>query len=488
MRLPRRVPWTSITELEQVCSWIYSDENDLAQLGSAARRLSAWRVSTVLPHALESALAILVVILQDKKQENRSSLSLRQSYATAIIRLVNGLVDPLQRGVYARSIASIATQLGLPAWLVELRHAATHEDLPSLEVLREAARESMSWLLQNYFLPTLNPASTPTSQLAPLSPLAPFLKSYKSLAKLLSRDATLKYRYKHEFAKTLRDIERWISEAKVAADGAMGEFGWGAPGNVEETATDAGEEDVRERWAMERLCDALLQKGGLVPVSKKKRVASDDSGLPPVSSINIWRPLLDHLRTFHPSLLSVLASRIVLFLTTDTPLDGEPNGLPSSDLSHGMVLARWMVWLVQTYASNDESDAELRREDMLAQLITSVGPGLSRHMEHQKAIEMLLHSLSVGSPNIDVMMELVASDSIGKPSGDWQQDDIDVMTQRLNSLIGAAPLEATRASEAAAPSLTSTPAKLQFTLPNGWKAVDDSSIWKPCPIGVFIAL
>ena len=68
-------------------------------------------------------------------------MSLRQSYATAIIRMVNGLVDPLQIGAYARSIASIATQLGLPLWLVELRHAASHEDLPSLELLRDAARD-----------------------------------------------------------------------------------------------------------------------------------------------------------------------------------------------------------------------------------------------------------------------------------------------------------------------------------------------------------
>jgi hypothetical protein len=105
-------------------------------------QLSAWRAITPLPHALESALALLVVIFQDNSpQTSRSYLSLRQSYATAIIRLVNGLVDPLQSGTYARSIASIAVQLGLPRWLVELRHAATHEDLPSLELLREAARE-----------------------------------------------------------------------------------------------------------------------------------------------------------------------------------------------------------------------------------------------------------------------------------------------------------------------------------------------------------
>lgn len=73
-----------------------------------------------------------------------SNLVIRQSYATAIIRLVNGLVDPLQLGAYARSIASIAQQLNLPPWLVELRHAATHEELPSLDVLREAARQVCS--------------------------------------------------------------------------------------------------------------------------------------------------------------------------------------------------------------------------------------------------------------------------------------------------------------------------------------------------------
>ena len=95
-----------------------------------------------MPHALESTLSLLVIITKDHSQQlHETQLSLRHSYALAIIRLVNGLVDPLQFGAYARSIASIANQLGLPSWLVELRHAATHEDLPSLELLREAAQE-----------------------------------------------------------------------------------------------------------------------------------------------------------------------------------------------------------------------------------------------------------------------------------------------------------------------------------------------------------
>jgi ribosomal biogenesis protein LAS1 len=158
MRLPRRVPWASVGELEQLCSWIYTNDDDVDSKLLAINRvceisvfcfcwlnvkqLSAWKNITTLPHALESTLSLLVVIAQDVPQSALSShLSLRQSYATAIIRLVNGLVDPLQVGAYARSIASIATQLGFPSWLVELRHAATHEDLPSIGLLREAARQ-----------------------------------------------------------------------------------------------------------------------------------------------------------------------------------------------------------------------------------------------------------------------------------------------------------------------------------------------------------
>ena len=102
-------------------------------------QLSAWRAITFLPHALDSTLSLLVVLVHDDAKQQ--SLYLRQAYAAAIIRLVNGFVDPLQYGAYARSIASIAHQLGLPQWLVELRHASTHEELPSLELLREAANE-----------------------------------------------------------------------------------------------------------------------------------------------------------------------------------------------------------------------------------------------------------------------------------------------------------------------------------------------------------
>lgn len=53
---------------------------------------------------------------------------------------VNGLVDPLQKSYYASSISNLAGQLGLPGFFVDLRHAATHEDLPTLAALRNGCR------------------------------------------------------------------------------------------------------------------------------------------------------------------------------------------------------------------------------------------------------------------------------------------------------------------------------------------------------------
>lgn len=44
-----------------------------------------------------------------------------------------------------------AKQIGLPASFVELRHEATHGDLPSLVVLRRAAEKALEWLWNDYW-------------------------------------------------------------------------------------------------------------------------------------------------------------------------------------------------------------------------------------------------------------------------------------------------------------------------------------------------
>ena len=72
-------------------------------------------------------------------------------YSMAMVRMVNGVCDASQKGKSAMSVMSIARRHGLPPMLVDLRHAATHGDLPSLSALQTAAGEAIDWLLARYW-------------------------------------------------------------------------------------------------------------------------------------------------------------------------------------------------------------------------------------------------------------------------------------------------------------------------------------------------
>lgn len=120
----------------------------------------------------------------------------------------------------------------------------------------------MRWLLDNYFLPTLHPSAQPAAPAPSLRPLTPLLQRYKTLFKAVTRDASLRTRYKSEITKVLRDIERWIAEAKISADASLPALDWDGD-------QDAEQDDPRERWMLDLFCDYLIEPGVLVPLSKK---------------------------------------------------------------------------------------------------------------------------------------------------------------------------------------------------------------------------
>ena len=70
-------------------------------------------------------------------------------------RFVTVLVDSKIQGK-KRTMFQRAMDLGLPASFVELRHEATHRELPSLVVLRSAAQRSLDWLWDYYWAKIAN--------------------------------------------------------------------------------------------------------------------------------------------------------------------------------------------------------------------------------------------------------------------------------------------------------------------------------------------
>jgi ribosomal biogenesis protein LAS1 len=141
--------------------------------------------------------------------------------------------------------------------------------------------QCLSWLLRNYFLPTLNPAHAPPRPLLThrLRPAEPLLRRYKSLCKKsLARgddEASLySMRREEEVRAVLREIERWLAEARVAGAASAHqttsstEFG-GECAPYDDYEYDGDGDDPSEVWALDRLCDALLARGALVPLSRK---------------------------------------------------------------------------------------------------------------------------------------------------------------------------------------------------------------------------
>ncbi|KAJ8132828.1 hypothetical protein O1611_g792 [Lasiodiplodia mahajangana] len=107
------------------------------------------------PHLVESTALLTAAVLSDlhesRTRANSSSYAIRAAYSAAFSRFVTGLLDGQQDKLRKMSMYSIAKNIGLPATFVELRHQATHEQLPSLSKLRSAANNALAWIWDFYW-------------------------------------------------------------------------------------------------------------------------------------------------------------------------------------------------------------------------------------------------------------------------------------------------------------------------------------------------
>lgn len=156
------VPWYNRHEWERTYQNLFSSsaEDQSAGLGSVA----AWRsrLYSHLPRAIEATAALVRAQLSDSRLQSGTSDAGRLSpeelsslYALAIVRFVGDIVEPV-RGVKNISAKEAAFQLGIPDWILELRHASAHGSVcgsASLGVLRSAASLLLQWLRLHHWEP-----------------------------------------------------------------------------------------------------------------------------------------------------------------------------------------------------------------------------------------------------------------------------------------------------------------------------------------------
>ncbi|KAI1805475.1 Las1-domain-containing protein [Daldinia bambusicola] len=130
-------------------------EKDEKAKQHAVSRVSMWMQRGGCPHLVESTALLVAAVLGDAREAKAraaaSSYAVRAAYAAAFSRFVTGLLDSQQDKQRKMSMYSIAKTIGLPATFVELRHQATHEQLPSLSKLRTAAKKALAWIWDFYW-------------------------------------------------------------------------------------------------------------------------------------------------------------------------------------------------------------------------------------------------------------------------------------------------------------------------------------------------
>ncbi|ORY52195.1 Las1-like-domain-containing protein [Leucosporidium creatinivorum] len=437
---PRRVAWATSEEYQMVYGCLFASDGDQAAQRYGIDRIKVWMARGSCPHAVESTASLLELLMRDTEVVGSSfrpsQQELRLSYSMALIRFVNSLVDPLQTTYFARSMASLAAQLGLPLWFVELRHAATHEDLPGISVLRDAARQALDWLYAHYWLPSLSTSSS--VPLLPLDSLRPHLTTYKSLAKISLRDASKTNKLKPELLKCYRGIEGWMLEAESLGRG-------------------------RER-ALEGLVEAFLEVGGMVPTAKKKRASARAPELP-IELKSIWTPIIFRMDDAYEGFVDVLVGRMVelLSVNNDPELGAGPTGVV--DRSYALTLSAWVVHFLQA-----SEDPQMTETVVKACLLASSTNTLALLDSLTKANDQLAATVK---PLINVLRNADSGLSASITDDD-ATDKLAEMEQRMLELEARMQGPSAKASRKQATAAPSQPLK------TGWKLAEN---WKPCPIG-----
>lgn len=143
--LGRVLPWASWQE------WLHMKDllasNDYVAARALLSIFNLHRRSTV-PVTVSSSVE-LVSLLNSHPESPVSSHNKRLALAMAITRFVNGITDFLQPrdlNLRTRTVATVAARLQIPPLLVEIRHHASHIQLPPLPALDAGARQALHWL------------------------------------------------------------------------------------------------------------------------------------------------------------------------------------------------------------------------------------------------------------------------------------------------------------------------------------------------------
>ncbi|KAI8144050.1 Las1-like-domain-containing protein [Fennellomyces sp. T-0311] len=447
----REVPWSTHDELTQVHDWIYSDSPNTKRQG--VDRILAWKSRGRLPSAIETTLQLAQLQLRDCEGCPLSGEELRLQYSMVIVRLVNGSVDSMQNKAHPLPVSIMADRIGMPAWFVDIRHAATHEYLPTLPFLRDAANQALAWLDETYWAAALQTNRILVTDGRKLQEIQQALEAYRKQCTSVSLKNPKK---KKEVMPKVREsaIKKMVQVLSPL--------------------------DIREG-----LIPALLDNGILIPLEKSRQLAFDDTAIAK-ELVELWVPLLEALNAkytdFGTGLFEAMIKRMDAseeYTLTDKfayLMSAEANSTtPESDNTRSkkymLSIAYWLKQLI--YHDFDDEEAEpilggVDLDDIIEGCLRS--PNYFTRIILQAIADIESEDVSTSlKPFINVIgRHLTSSDNNSQNSNDFNDpmdldmnEELQELSSRLKFVIGQEP---------------------EAEVSNAWRLYD-STEWAPCPLG-----
>ncbi|XP_054638112.1 ribosomal biogenesis protein LAS1L [Dunckerocampus dactyliophorus] len=143
------VAWINKAEWDQVREYLYSKDSALQR--NALHRISAWkaRYANSTPVAMDCTADLVRCQVLDRSGK-LDSHDLVLLYGAALVRFTN-LITERQQGKIARPLRTLAGNLNIPEWIINLRHDVTHRKMPALKLCRKGCEVVLEWLQQEYW-------------------------------------------------------------------------------------------------------------------------------------------------------------------------------------------------------------------------------------------------------------------------------------------------------------------------------------------------
>lgn len=147
-------PWIDWQEWKSVVDDAYNVKDDPVMYRRALSAIIAWEARDQnLPSGILGLKELIIAKLARLNRTSESidsSIAYQSTVAMNVVRFVNFITEPFQTNTHAKAIKQIAHQIGIPDWIVNLRHSATHFNLPSIEILEKAIDYLFEYLDERY--------------------------------------------------------------------------------------------------------------------------------------------------------------------------------------------------------------------------------------------------------------------------------------------------------------------------------------------------